>query len=243
MLHRVREDLPLSELVGPRIELASITNLLGPAARADARIEWITVNGERVDATVAADESQWRVVYGCTTDDVVDWLDVYERPACFDGVAGGRVVVVNGPSGAGKSMLMRALQQIAGVPFVILDEPEHIGTVQPGYLIWRDRAPALHRGYLDAIAALARAGNYVAVPAAGHQQDEFVEAFRDVPMLTIGLTCDQRVLVERERRTGRWGGIAADSAAAHDGWTYDIEFDTTDAPDPHDIARSILDRL
>jgi chloramphenicol 3-O-phosphotransferase len=126
---------------------------------------------------------------------------------------------------------------------VIFDEPEHIGTVQPEYLIWRDRAPALHRGYLDAIAAMARAGNDVALPAAGHRQAEFVDAFGDVRIRTVGLTCDLEVLVERERRSGRWGGIAAESLGVHDGWTYDIEFDTTHSPDPLDLARQIVEHL
>lgn len=148
---------------------------------------------------------------------------------------------MNGPSGAGKSTLMGALQSVATFPLVLLDEPEHIGTVQPGYLIWRDRAPALHRGYLAAITTLARASNHVALSAAGHPQDELVAAFAGVPAVTVGLTCAFEVLVERERRTGRWSGIAAASVGVHDGWTYDLEFDTTDAPDPLDLARVVLD--
>ena len=52
-----------------------------------------------------------------------------------------------------------------------------------------------------------------------------------------------KVLVARERRTGRWGGIATDSMTIHQGWTYDLEFDTTDEPNPLDIARQVLDRL
>jgi chloramphenicol 3-O-phosphotransferase len=220
-----------------------VLSLLLPVARADSIVEWIGVNGERVDAVVTAGESQWRIVFGCSTGTTIDWLDVFERPIRFDGVAGGRAILINGPSGAGKSTLMRAIQQIATAPLVIFDEPEHIGSVQPQYLIWRDRAPALHFGYLDAIAALARAGNHVALPGAGHRQNEFVDAFGDVPIRSVGLTCDQDVLVERERRSGRWAGIAAESIGIHDGWIYDIEFDTTNAPDPLEHARQVLDSL
>jgi chloramphenicol 3-O-phosphotransferase len=50
------------------------------------------------------------------------------------------------------------------------------------------------------------------------------------------------VLIERERRTGRWGGIAEGSVHADDGWAYDIDFDTTDNPDLTDIAREVLGR-
>ena len=243
VLDRIRGTLPLVELVGSRVDAARVANLLRPAADADALLEWITVNGERVDAVVTAGDAQWRIVFGCSSGTVIDWLDVFERPTRFDGVTGGRAILVNGPSGAGKTTLMRAMQQLATAPFVIFDEPEHIGTVQPAYLIWRDRAPALHRGYLDAVAALARAGNHVAVSAAGHRQTEFADAFGDVPILSVGLTCEFEVLVDRERRSGRWGGIAAESLAVHDGWTYDVELDTTDAPDPLQLARQILDGL
>ncbi len=156
VLDRIRRALPLAELVGSHVDPARVTSLLRPAADADALLEWITVNGERVDAVVTAGDAQWRIVFGCSSGTVIDWLDVFERPARFDGVTGGRAVLINGPSGSGKTTLMRAIQQLATAPLVIFDEPEHIGTVQPAYLIWRDRAPVLHRGYLDAIAALAR---------------------------------------------------------------------------------------
>ena len=105
---------------------------------------------------------------------------------------------------AGKSTLMQALQSQATFPLVVLDEPEQIGTVQPGYLIWRDRAPSLHRGYLAAIATLAHAGNHVALSAAGHPYEEIAGVFDGVAVVTVGLTCDFEVLCERERRTGRW---------------------------------------
>lgn len=232
----------MSELLGPGVDANRVITLLGSAARSQAPIDWIGVNGERVDAVLTAGDSQWRVVFGCSTDTAIDWLDVYERPPLAAGVPGGRAVLVNGASGAGKSTLMRAMQQVATGPFVVFDEPEHVGTVQPEYLIWRDRAPALHRGYLDAIAALARAGNHVALPAAGHPQAEFVAAFAGVPIHAVGLRCELGVLVARERRSGRWGGIAAQSVGVHDGWTYDVEFDTTDAPDPLEMARQVLAR-
>lgn len=239
----VRRALPLSALLAPSVDANRVSRLLGPAARASAAIDWIAINGERVDAVVTAGESQWRIVFGSSSEMTIDWLDVFERPNHIDGVTIGRAVLLNGPSGSGKSTLMRAMQRIATAPLVIFDEPEHVGTVQPEYLIWRDRAPALHRGYLDAIAALARAGNQVALPAAGRRQAEFVDAFGDVPIRSVGLRCEFDVLVERERRSGRRGGIAAESLGVHDGWTYDVEFDTTHAPDPLEMARQLLDDL
>jgi chloramphenicol 3-O-phosphotransferase len=243
VLERVRAGLQLADLFDPHVDLIRTTTILQPIARATTVVDWIAANGDRVDAVITADETQWRVVFGSATGHTIDWLNVYERPPRFAGVIGGCAIVVNGPSGAGKSTLLHALQQIATVPIVVLDEPEHIGTVQPAYLVWRDRAPMLHRGYLQAIGALARCGNYVGVAAAGHHQREIAEAFKKVQVLSVGLTCALDVLNHRERRTGRWGGIAAASLDVHDGWSYDIQFDTTDEPNPQQMARHVLDHL
>jgi chloramphenicol 3-O-phosphotransferase len=240
MIDRVRRGRSLADLIGHDLDEAGAAAALAPLALADTRIGWLAVNGSRVDALVTARGTQWRIVFHTVTATTVDALDVFERPERFDGIEGGCVILLNGPSGAGKSMLMRALQQIAPMPLVVLDEPEHVGAVQPEYLIWRDRAPALHRGYLDAIGALARAGNLVATPAAGHRQDEFMVAFGDVATINVGLTCEHDVLVERERRTGRWAGISTVAPGIHEGWHYDFEFDTTDEPDPVELARLVL---
>ena len=70
--------------------------------------------------------------------------------------------MVNGPSGAGKSSVLDALAEASELPWVVFDEPV-LGVVRQPYLIWRERAPVLHRGFLAAIAALARQGNVVAL--------------------------------------------------------------------------------
>ena len=69
--------------------------------------------------------------------------------------------MVNGPSGAGNSSLLAALAVQSSLRRVLFDEPV-VERIDQGYVIWRDQAPTLHRGFLDAIAALARAGNLVA---------------------------------------------------------------------------------
>lgn len=243
LIGRVRDGRIISDLLAVDADVDGVTAALSAFEVGDPSIESIAGHDERVDAVVRTVDGQARVVFALDVDGLVTWLDVYVRPDVFGGVAGGRLIVVNGPSGAGKSMLMAAMQSVAPFPLVVLDEPEHLGTVQPGYLIWRDTAPALHRGYLAAIATLTRAGNHVALSAAGHPQRELTEAFDDVPLLKVGLTCDFDVLQEREQRTGRWAGIAAGSLGVHDGWSYDLEFDTTDGPDPLMLARRVLDAI
>ena len=124
-------------------------------------VEWFGVNERRVDAVVSAAGDQYRIVYFTDDGRTIDDLSLFRRPPPFDGVDGGRIVVVNGPSGAGKSSVLAALAASTELPWVVFDEPV-MGSVDQPYLIWRDRAPQLHRGFLDAIAALAaRRGDLV----------------------------------------------------------------------------------
>lgn len=240
LLRRVRLGADISDLLVADTDAGQVAASLRPLGGDHTVVESIVGSGERVDAVVSDAGVHARVVFAHDATGLLTWLQVYPRPDRFDGVPGGRSIVVNGPSGAGKSTLLRALQSAAAFPLVVLDEPEQIGTVQPGYLIWRDRAPSLHRGYLAAIGALARAGNHVALSAAGHPYDEILDAFDGVPLVTVGLTCAFDVLLHRERRTGRWAGIAADSLHVHDGWRYDLEFDTSAGPDPAELACRVL---
>ena len=243
LIGRIREGQPILDLLASEVNAELVTERLRPLSREQVVIESLAGHDERVDAVVAAGNTQARVVFAHNAAGLLTWLDVYLRPDRFDGLGGGRIIVVNGPSGAGKSTLMRALQSLAMFPLVVLDEPEQVGTVQPGYVIWRDSAPSLHRGYLAAIAALAHAGNHVALSAAGHPHEEIADAFDGAYIVTVGLTCELDVLCERERRTGRWAGIAAESLGVHDGWIYDVEFDTTHCPDPLELAQLVLDRI
>jgi chloramphenicol 3-O-phosphotransferase len=202
-------------------------------------ISWFGVNERRVDAIVDAGTDQYRIVY--FTDDVMRLgsVSVFRRPAPLDGIRGGQMVVVNGPSGAGRSTVLGALAASSNRGWVLFDEPV-MGAVDQAYLIWRDRAPQLHRGFLDAMAALARAGNRVALSAAGHPAALIDEVFSGVPTLLIGLDCDVDTLLERERgRDGRWGGLVAASLSVHDGWQYDARFDNA-AVAAQDIAAWIL---
>ena len=109
----------------------------------------------------------------------------------------------------------------------MFDEPM-FGSVDVGYLIWRERAEGLHRGFLEGIAALAHAGNCVAVAAGGHQQSMFDAAFVGVPTLRVGLDCNPAELARRERgRRDVPGGLAESSLDVHRGWHYHLRFDTT----------------
>ena len=111
-------------------------DLLAEISSSSPTLEWFGVNERRVDATVSSASGQYRIVYFSADREAIDQVWVYRRPRLFDGVEGGRVVVVNGPSGAGKSSVLSAIAASSRLPWVIFDEPV-VGSVDETYLIWR----------------------------------------------------------------------------------------------------------
>ena len=225
---------------GPPRVLDALASLAGAV---DPAVAWVGVNGGRVDAVVSAgDGAEWRIVLVAGDGRDIEQLDIIERPPPLAPIPGGRLVVVNGPSGAGKSELLSQLTRRSRTPWVVFDEPTY-GAVDDAFLVWRDAAEPLHRGFLAGMAALAAEGNQVATSAAGHPQDWFRRAVADVPTLYVGLHCPRAVLLEREQgRTGRWGGLAEASLGDHDGWDYDLELDSEHTP-PADLADAVLAAL
>jgi chloramphenicol 3-O phosphotransferase len=215
------------------------TRLAPLCDRTDLEVVSLAVNGQRVDVVARSGKDEWRVVFGSQDCATVDWVSIFERPSPFAGVASGRAVVVNGPSSAGKSTVLAELQSQSELPWVVFDEP-FLGSVKQQYLIWRDRSAVLHRGFVEGIAALARAGNCVAVAAGGHPQSVFDAALAGVPTIRVGLYCATDELVKRERaRRDVPGGLALGSLDVHDGWQYDLTFDTT-TQRARDIAAIVL---
>ena len=58
---------------------------------------------------------------------------------------------------------------------------------------------------------------------------EVVARIRDaVPTLVVGLDCPLGTLVARQaKRLDRWGGLTESTQDVHDGWSYDLRFDTS----------------
>ena len=226
--------------VADTLDATCVADLVGPLAAAVAvRVDWLSVNERRVDASLRSDVGEWRVVLLLDDKELVAELYVHQRPPVFAGVAGGRAVVVNGPSGAGKSSVMEAVLRLSATPWVMFDEPE-IGDVAPGYKIWRDTAPTLGPGYFAAIAALAATGNQVIVSSGGFTFADISEAMAEVPTIYVGLDCPLPILLERERgREGRWAGLAEASLGVHAGWTYQLRIDSSHAA-PDEIANQTL---
>ena len=189
-------------------------------------MEWFGINERRVDAIVSAGDEQLRLVYFRDDGLRASSVSLYRRPPPFDGVAGGCAIVVNGPSGAGKSLVLAALAEASELPWISFDEPV-LGAVRQPYLIWRDRTPVLHQGFLAAIASLARQGNVVALAAGGHPASAIDEAFEGVGVESGWTATSERC----------WSASAAGMVAgvvwsqprytSHDGWSYESQFDTT----------------
>jgi chloramphenicol 3-O-phosphotransferase len=243
-LKSVLEAVGAGRSIEPFVSVAEdagpVADLLRDIAHStEPEIRWSVLNGARVDAGVfAADGAEWRVVFGMEGDRL-SWLSVHKRPPRFVGIPGGRAVVVNGPSGSGKSSLMEAMAERASTPWVRFDEPI-LGSAPPGYLIWRDASPTLHESFVAGIATLAAAGTQVVTSSGGHPQAMFSAAFVAVPPLYVGLDCPLPVLLERELgRPGRWGGLAEASLSVHDGWSYDLRLDSSEASSA-ELADAVL---
>ena len=220
------------------VRAAEIVAALAPAAERSGRaLTWSAANGRRVDAVVSDGADEWRLA--CSIDgDGVHSATVLVRPAPFEGRSGGRAVIVNGPSSAGKSTTMAAVLRRASTPWVAFDELS-FGAVDLRFLVWPERSPTLRRGFVAGMAALAAAGNQVITT--GGRAAELAPLRAAVPTLAVALDCPLEVRVARQSaRTDRWGGLTEGDDDAHDGWTYDVRFDTSRLS-AEEIADRILD--
>lgn len=217
----------------------SIVDTLEPIADVGGlTIEWATINGRRVDLGATAGGREWRLAMSIDGKGVHSAL-VLERPELFRGVPGGRAVIVNGPSSVGKTTVMTTIVESSPTPWVMFDELS-FGTLKFPFLVWRDRAPTLTPGFVAGIAALAAAGNQVILSSSGNGSPMFDGMRSTVPALSVALDCPLEVLIERQsKRTDRWGGLTESTQRNHEGWTYDLRFDTSRVS-ADDIAAEIL---
>ena len=228
-----------SALTPDPVRAAEIVDALAPLTADDRRaVTRLVVNGRRVDFTVIAGDQEWSAV--CSIDaDGVHSAVAFEWPLPFDGVDGGRAVIVNGPSSVGKTTTMQAVLRIATTPWVAFDELT-FGSVAMPFLIWPERAPSLRPGFVAGIAALAAAGNQV-ITTGSAEYSTLAPLRAAVRTVDVALDCPLDVRIERQAgRTDRWGGLTEETDRAHDGWTYDVRFDTS-VLSPEEIAERILE--
>jgi chloramphenicol 3-O phosphotransferase len=202
----------------------------------------IRVNGSRVDARVgSADGRAWLAVLWVTSgpSPVLCDASLYERPRPFEGKPPGTVIVLNGPSSVGKSSLISAFADAADTPWACLEEP-WFGTVPTRFHAWPTTAGPRTEGFLAALGVAARVGNQFIVSAAGIPQDAFRTALRGVPTVYVGLDAPLDVLLSRQlTQPDKFGGLAEESVAIHEGWEYDLRVDTTSCS-PTDAASQLV---
>ncbi len=191
--------------------------------------------------------------------------------------APGRVVLLNGTASAGKTSLAAAIQMAAPTMWVVVAQddfarnliPRFVGLTEPagipvtpsdGFTFVRagdgtmtvDVGPVgrrLLRGYRQAVAAVARAGNDVLVDEAKFDDDglaEWQEALDGLDVTWVRVDCDLTICDARERtRSDRvlLRGLARGLyERVHAGVPYDIVVWTTDASPEH-CAQAVLAAL
>ncbi|MFB7254496.1 chloramphenicol phosphotransferase CPT [Streptomyces nojiriensis] len=158
-----------------------------------------------------------------------------------------QVIILNGGSSSGKSGIVRCLQAVLPDPWLsfgcdaFVDAlPAAMQTAQEGIEIAADGTVSvgaafrtLEAAWTKGIAAMARAGARIVVDdvflGGAASQQRWREALGDLPVLWVGVRCDESVASGREIARGdRVRGMAAAQAdAVHRGVTYDLEVDTT----------------
>jgi chloramphenicol 3-O phosphotransferase len=159
----------------------------------------------------------------------------------------GQVMLLNGAPSAGKTTLAKAMQDAAPTPLYhrSLDDflagyPLRFRASDDGTLFER-----LMIGYVHALAELAAAGNDVVAEAViiPGRLSLYRAAFRDVPVLLVGVRCTLAVAQERERaRTDRVHPIDLDVpwfGTVHE-LPYDLEVDTSDGSTAEETALTLL---
>lgn len=158
-----------------------------------------------------------------------------------------QMIILNGGSSSGKSGIVRCLQAVLPDPWLsfgcdaFVDAlPAAMQTAQEGIEITADGTVsvgatfrALEAAWTEGIVAMARAGARIVVDdvflGGAASQRRWREALGDVPVLWVGVRCDEAVAAGREIARGdRVRGMAAAQAdAVHRGVAYDLEVNTT----------------
>lgn len=173
-----------------------------------------------------------------------------------------RVIVLNGGSSSGKSGIVRCLQALLPDPWLALGVdsfvdalPARMRGADAGIAFAADGAVtvgpqfrALDAAWARGVAAMARAGARIVVDdvflGGAASQQRWREALEGLPVLWVGVRCEEAVAAARETARGdRTPGMAASQArTVHDGVVYDLEVDTTHT-EALACARTVAARL
>ncbi|MFE0642368.1 chloramphenicol phosphotransferase CPT [Streptomyces sp. NPDC058877] len=157
------------------------------------------------------------------------------------------MIILNGGSSSGKSGLVRCLQAVLPEPWLAFGIDSFVDALpaamqdsEAGISFDADGGVgigadfrSLEAAWAGGLVAMARAGARIIVddvflggPAS---QQRWREALGDLPVLWVGVRCEETVAAGREIARGdRTVGMAAQQArTVHEGVQYDLEVDTT----------------
>ncbi|MFE0704946.1 chloramphenicol phosphotransferase CPT [Streptomyces sp. NPDC058872] len=157
------------------------------------------------------------------------------------------MIILNGGSSSGKSGLVRCLQTVLpepwlafgidsfvdALPAAMQDSEAGISFDSDGGVDVGADFRALEAAWAGGLVAMARAGARIIVDdvflGGSASQQRWREALGDLPVLWVGVRCEESVAAGREIARGdRTVGMAAQQArVVHEGVQYDLEVDTT----------------
>jgi len=178
---------------------------------------------------------------------VIHFMPFGEEP--YRGAVTTEVIILNGGSSSGKSGIARCLQAVLADPWLgfgvdsFVDAlPARMQASDKGIVFAADGGVsvgadfrALEAAWMDGIAAMARAGARIIIDdvflGGAASQQRWQKALAGTDVLWVGVRCDSAVAAGREIARGdRVEGMAASQArVVHEGVSYDLEVDTTDA--------------
>jgi chloramphenicol 3-O phosphotransferase len=178
---------------------------------------------------------------------VIHFMPFGEAP--YRGAVTTEVIILNGGSSSGKSGIARCLQAVLADPWLAFGVdsfvdalPARMQASDKGIVFAADGGVsvgadfrALEAAWMDGIAAMARAGARIIIDdvflGGAASQQRWQKALAGTDVLWVGVRCDSAVAAGREIARGdRVEGMAASQArVVHEGVSYDLEVDTTDA--------------
>jgi chloramphenicol 3-O phosphotransferase len=178
---------------------------------------------------------------------VIHFMPFGEAP--YRGAVTTEVIILNGGSSSGKSGIARCLQAVLADPWLAFGVdsfvdalPARMQASDKGIVFAADGGVsvgadfrALEAAWMDGIAAMARAGARIIIDdvflGGAASQQRWRKSLAETAVLWVGVRCDSAVAAGREIARGdRVEGMAASQACVvHEGVSYDLEVDTTDA--------------
>jgi len=152
----------------------------------------------------------------------------------------GKAILLNGASSAGKTSIVKLLQEnldeiylnvsvdgcVSQFLTFYLNKPEYFGKLEA-------EIPNFNKTFCRIALAMVETGNNIIIDTVltgGVDIANFVETFKEIDVILVGVKCELEVLIKREieRKDRKIGLAARQFDLVHEHGPYDIEVSTTD---------------